>query len=246
MRSHKKDWEELAAVDPLWAIYSDPAHKFNNWDLDEFFATGERDVAEIMRWIGRTGVPKHQELALDFGCGVGRLTRALAQRFEKVYGVDIAESMITRAKNLNRDFRNCEFVTNEDSHLRMFPGSYFDMIYSRWVLQHLPDRMAIRTHIAAFVRCLKPDGLLVFQLRTGLSVGARLQLGRRLYSVCRAIGLGEQLIYSRLGINPIRMTTIPEAEVTALLTESEAKILAVERYSVRSGHGCIFYVTKLV
>lgn len=244
VRSHRQDWEELGAVDPLWAINSDPAHKFNNWNLDDFLASGAKDVAGIIRWMDENGLPKHRDLALDFGCGVGRLTRALAQHFGRVYGVDIADSMVARAKEINRDKPNCEFLTNEHSSLPIFPNDTFDLIYSRWVLQHLPSRSSIRAHIGSFVRCLKPDGLLIFQLRTGLSLKARLQIGRRLYAACRVIGIGERFLYSRFGLNPIRMTTISEAEVTALLLVAGAKLVDLERYSVSSGPGCVFHVTK--
>jgi SAM-dependent methyltransferase len=177
VNSHKRDWEELGTLDPMWAIYSDPTRKYGKWDLDEFFATGEQDVDRLMGWVAERGYPKHRESALDFGCGIGRLTRALARHFQRAYGVDIAGTMVARARQLNSGISNCEFLTTDDCNLASFPDHHFDLIYTKWVLQHLPDREAIRPHLIAFVRCLKPDGLLVFQLRTGLSLKARLQLG---------------------------------------------------------------------
>ena len=35
--------------------------------------------------------------ALDYGCGVGRLTLPLAERCEHVYGVDVSPSMLREA-----------------------------------------------------------------------------------------------------------------------------------------------------
>ena len=60
-------------------------------------------------------VPHHQ--ALDFGCGVGRLTQALAEHFERVAGVDIAASMIARARQENRHGDRVRYVVNERSDL---------------------------------------------------------------------------------------------------------------------------------
>src|SRR5258707_1026679 len=39
----RRDWDELAAFDPLWAILTQREKKVGGWDLDEFLATGERE-----------------------------------------------------------------------------------------------------------------------------------------------------------------------------------------------------------
>ncbi|HZI58619.1 MAG TPA: hypothetical protein VFF39_17695 [Verrucomicrobiae bacterium] len=38
---HARDWEEMAAIDPLWAILSAPEKRFGSWDIDEFLRTGQ-------------------------------------------------------------------------------------------------------------------------------------------------------------------------------------------------------------
>ena len=77
---HRQDWEHLAEIDPLWAVLTVPGRKGGRWDVDEFFATGEAKIGhvisttETLGWLGR------RERVLDFGCGVGRRTRALGGR----------------------------------------------------------------------------------------------------------------------------------------------------------------------
>jgi hypothetical protein len=44
----QRDWNDLAAVDPLWAIYSAPGKRHGRWDADEFFQTGETEIEEVM------------------------------------------------------------------------------------------------------------------------------------------------------------------------------------------------------
>ena len=244
LRKHKQDWEDLGNVDPLWAIFSQPERKYNKWDINEFFITGDRDVSSVMECAVRLGHPAGREIALDFGCGVGRLTRALARYFRHCYGVDVSESMIAKAKELNRSVPNCEFLVNVTENLSIFNENAFDLIYAKWVLQHLPSTMMIRSYIAEFIRTLKPAGLLVFQLRTHLSFKTRLQLGRRLYTVLRALRLNEQFLYERLRLNPIRVIAIPGQEVIDLLKAIGAQILEVQTYAVPSGRGKNFYVTK--
>jgi ubiquinone/menaquinone biosynthesis C-methylase UbiE len=94
----------------------------------------------------RLGYPSGREAALDFGCGVGRLTRALAKDFRRCYGVDISESMIAKARELNQSLPGCEFVLNTQGDLALFPDNHFDMIYTCRVLQHLPSRATIKLH----------------------------------------------------------------------------------------------------
>jgi len=135
-------------MDPQWAILTDPKGKFGKWDLDEFFATGENQMANVLAMAEGLGYPKQRETALDFGCGVGRLTRGMAKYFTHCHGIDISESMIAKAKELNQAFPNCQFTVNFADHLRVFPDSQFDLIYTAIVLQHLPTRVMIKSYIA--------------------------------------------------------------------------------------------------
>ena len=74
----KKHWNRFGETDPLWAILTQPDKKGNRWKLDEFFRTGEGEVATIMDYVRSLGINLRRSRALDFGCGVGRLTQALA------------------------------------------------------------------------------------------------------------------------------------------------------------------------
>ncbi len=68
MSKHKQDWEELASIDPLWAVLTHPDKKFGKWDTDEFFLTGEVEIGRVMDSATRLGYPKGRKLCLDFGC----------------------------------------------------------------------------------------------------------------------------------------------------------------------------------
>ena len=98
----KRNWEEFGRDDPLWAVLTEPTRKGGRWDPAEFFATGEGEIAELMADLDRLGIAVQRGRALDFGCGAGRLTQALAGQFERCDGVDIAASMVAEAERLNR------------------------------------------------------------------------------------------------------------------------------------------------
>jgi len=77
--------------------------------------------------------------------------------------MDVAPSMIRRARLLNRSYAHCTFVVNRGAHLRRFRTGAFDVIYSRLVLQHVPPAL-VRAYIPELVRVLAPGGVLMFQM----------------------------------------------------------------------------------
>ncbi len=198
-----------------------------------------------MEHAQRLGYPFGREAALDFGCGVGRLTRALAGHFGDCYGVDISESMVERACALNHAYSNCHFAVNVSENLRLFADSTFDMIYSVIVLQHVPNRAVITSYIREFVRVLKADGLLVFQLPSSIAPKYMRQTRMRLYSLLRNVGIGPRVLYEKLGLYPIRMNFIPQGQVISLLESCGAKVIDVQSDTLAPPHESrTYYVTK--
>jgi len=177
LRQVEKTWEYLANDDPLWAICTDPQRKGGRWDISEFKASGEGEIQTVLEYISKLGVNlDFAGSALDFGCGVGRLTQPLGKRFRSCCGVDISPSMIEHAGRLNQPLDRCRFVVNNRAELRIFDDNHFSFIYSNIVLQHMPPKLS-KGYLKEFVRVLKPGGLLVFQvadsLRAPLSVRLR-------------------------------------------------------------------------
>jgi ubiquinone/menaquinone biosynthesis C-methylase UbiE len=160
---------------------------------------------------------RRKKTALDFGCGVGRVTQALATHFEHVRGVDISPAMIQHARNYNRRGDRCEYMLNETSDLRGFPGDTFDFIYSSITLQHMPARFA-RRYIAEFLRVLHPAGLLVFQLPSR-------RKGRWSWLRSTAHKIVEPLAHP---FAPrVAMRGIPKEAVTRLLTAKGGQVLKI-------------------
>ena len=225
---HKQDWEQLAAEDPLWAVLSDPARRRNGWDVDEFLETGEREIYAVLARGDELGLPARFGRALDFGCGAGRLTRALAARFEVSVGVDISERMVEEARRLAADRPGCEFRVDETGDLQQFPDGSFDLVYSTLVLQHQPSRRLVAAYISEFVRLLAPGGAAVFQLPSSLGHVHRLQVGRRAYALLRAVGVPERELLRRTPLTPMRMLAAPEAWVRRTVAEAGGSVAAVD------------------
>jgi len=231
-RKHKQEWEDLASLDPYWAILSDPDRRHGKWDSAEFFLTGDTEITKVMEIASQLGYPSGRELALDFGCGVGRLTRALARHFQQCIGIDISEKMVACANELNQAFSNCKFIVNVEEDLSIFPDSYFDIIYTNIVLQHIPYKSTIKFYITEFGRTLKEGGLLVFQLPSHIPIKNRIQPRSKAYALLRLLGFDEKFLYEKLDLHPMKMNFLPEKEVVNLLNKWGGKVLHIQPYSI--------------
>jgi SAM-dependent methyltransferase len=123
-----RDWNTFGEIEPYFAVLTHDrflSERMSAADREAFFAFGEADIAQIFDLIDIA--PKS---ALDFGCGVGRLTRALVKRVDRVVGVDAAESMLRIARE---NVPNATFST-------AIPDERFDLIVSLLVFQHIPIR----------------------------------------------------------------------------------------------------------
>jgi SAM-dependent methyltransferase len=130
--------------------------------LSEVQQYWDRQAHTDPMWAAAWGKPVARRSALDFGCGIGRLTHALAEHFDQVYGVDISPGMIELARLHNRKGARVEYVCNPDTRLGEFANGSIDMIYSWITLQHVRPRFA-RRYMSEFLRVLAPGGLLLFQ-----------------------------------------------------------------------------------
>jgi SAM-dependent methyltransferase len=226
---HTRDnWEHLGATDPLWAVLTRRGMRGGRWDVREFFATGRAEIAALMAGVERLQRPVGRDAALDFGCGVGRLTQPLADHFRTVIGVDIAESMLAEARRLNTAGDRCVFVRNDRPDLRRYPNESFDLVYTSLVLQHLPPGAAMG-YVREFARLLRPGGLVVFSLPVRLSNSAK---GRAL----RLAPAGILALYRRLRRRPhMPMNPVPRDEVLAVLAEAALTVECVEADDTSGG-----------
>jgi len=214
----RRDWTRLGDTDPLWAVCVDPARKDGRWDLSEFNASGKTEIAFLIGELDRLGLGVRRERALDFGCGVGRLSGALLSYYGSVTGVDISPPMVELAGRLNP---GCDYVLNDAPDLRLAGDASFDLVYSSLVLQHIPPALA-RGYLAEFVRVARPGG--VIALLVPVSYG------------WSAPGLAYRLLPSALAgfvqrrcfgyPAPMRMRTLPARQVERVVAPLGARLVA--------------------
>jgi SAM-dependent methyltransferase len=223
-------WDRQAHADPMWAILTDPAKAGGRWNVDEFFATGVREVGAFMEQAAIWRKPVARHSALDFGCGIGRLSQALAGHFDQVYGVDISAKMIELARQHNHKGARVEYLCNPAGDLSHFANGSIDMILSWITLQHMRPRNA-RRYIQEFLRVLVPGGLLLFQYPSKpIGLGVRLARWKALLSRPR----------------PMYMNGMDREEVVELLERGGGRVLNVEQddKAIPGYHSLCYAVTR--
>ncbi len=159
------DWDSLARHDALHAVLSDPARADGGWNPTEFYANGRDAVARMFEILEENDIRFERRRALDFGCGVGRLSFALAGHFDRVTGVDVSSVMLDKARAAGVP-PNCELVLQTGPALPAIDRGGYDLVVSVLVLQHMHPRLA-RAYLRTLPELLTPGGVLFFQLPHG-------------------------------------------------------------------------------
>jgi SAM-dependent methyltransferase len=233
--SARQDWEDLSVLDPYWAILSEPARRFGGWDRDAFLRSGRTAIDALLGDGARFGLPLARHDALDFGCGAGRLTRALSSHFERCIGLDISAHMIDEAREVNADIKNCRFAVHETADLSPLDTHSFDLVVSLIVLQHIPAADAKARYIGEFVRVVRPGGLVAFQLPSQIPAWHRIQPGPRLYGLLRGAGVSRTTLYHQLHLHPIRMSHLTRSRVLAVIDAAGGRTLDIREQRVAGG-----------
>jgi SAM-dependent methyltransferase len=213
-RAHVRAWERLAERDALGAVLT----PFEGGDaspesLAAFWATGVADIEHVMALLGGLGCARSGGAVLDYGCGLGRLTAALAAHFDRAVGVDIAAPMLARATALSADPK-VSFRQIERGEPIALPGEQFALVLSLITLQHL-GRREIETTLRALAAVVAPHGVLHFNLPDDGTSTWRRSLQDR---------LPDALFYR---LRPMKMRGLPREQVVALLRSSGLVIVDV-------------------
>src|SRR6266516_2425610 len=96
-------WDLAAAEDAAWYVVTGVRGR------DEFFAQG---AVETDYYLAMCGVPRLHAatVVVEIGCGVGRMTRRLAELAGRVVATDVSGEMLTRCRQTLADRTNVDYV----------------------------------------------------------------------------------------------------------------------------------------
>jgi SAM-dependent methyltransferase len=132
-------------------------------DTERFVGDPARGREELESLFGRLRADPRGGTCVEVGCGPGRMTAALAERFDRVVAVDVSPEMLSRARGaVERD--NVEFRLVAGERLDTLEDARADVLICYLVLQHLPSRRHVLGYLREFARVLAPAGEAFVQL----------------------------------------------------------------------------------
>ncbi|MBX2856635.1 MAG: class I SAM-dependent methyltransferase [Rhodobacteraceae bacterium] len=165
----KAYWSGRGEIDAEFSVLTNPKFAADNIEKNrkEFYAIGEQDIQTLAAFFKRNNEPLDQvRSAIDFGCGVGRVSAAMARRFDKVIGVDISPGHLRKAETWfeSQNLTNGTFVHLSDLDvIETLPE--VDLFYSLIVLQHNPPPVMYEM-LKRLLRRVRNGGYALFQLPT--------------------------------------------------------------------------------
>jgi 2-polyprenyl-3-methyl-5-hydroxy-6-metoxy-1,4-benzoquinol methylase len=208
-------WENLGETEPHWSVLSSDLFKTSRIEVtrSEFYKSGFDNVETLFKTLERNNIDiAPLKTCLEYGCGLGRVTYWLAQRFDKVIGYDISRSHLQLAKKYLDEVG----IQNVALHHVKQPQdidsfSKADVVYSVIVLQHNPPPIISKT-IQGLIRALSRGGIAFFQVPT-------YRLGYR-FSV-------SEYLASEATKGEIEMHVLPQSEIFDILRKEDAKVIDV-------------------
>lgn len=164
-------WDERAREDALF--YVD-----DRGLLGDAFWDGAAEVVE--RFESDLGFTAAGDTIVEIGCGVGRLTRVLGDRAQKVFALDVSAEMLARAREHNAQLTTVEWILGDGTSLAPVPDGAADAVFSHVVFQHIPDPAITLGYVREMGRVLRPGGWAAFQVSNDPSVHRRKLLTRRI------------------------------------------------------------------
>lgn len=160
-------WDRMARKNPMYYV----ATGNREWELNDFFATGHKDVNRIMSLLQENENNKNYnngngnrnrngkvDRLLEIGCGVGRMSNAFVQYAEVVDAIDISREMINQAQSINTTPDRLRFTVCQDFEHVPFASAEFDVVVTYLVFQHIPYISMISRYLNEMARVMKPDG----------------------------------------------------------------------------------------
>jgi len=153
-------WDAKARENAMYYIHS--VLDYENPDRTSFWESGGENLDAT---LGPFGLEiSRNDRVVEIGCGIGRMTRAIAMRAAHVTGIDVSVEMVGRARRELADLGNVELVAGNGRDLDSVADSSADVVYSFIVFQHIPDPAVTCAYIREIGRVLRPGGWTVFQV----------------------------------------------------------------------------------
>ena len=179
----RRYWDSRAEDDAFF--YVDDRLEYGSPDMERFWEDCETDLEYLLSTVGAALQPSDD--VVDIGCGVGRLSRAIAKRARSVQAIDVSPQMLERAKAHNGDLDNVTWLLGDGTSLAGIDDASADAVVSHVVFQHIPDPQVTLGYVREIGRVLRPGGWAVFQVSNDPGLHGELGVVERARSRAREL-----------------------------------------------------------
>ncbi len=151
-------WDAAARENAAWYVATAYTEQ-----SPAFFAQGARETDDLLRFCAIEVTP--DDVLLEIGCGVGRMTGRLAELSRRVIAVDVSTEMLAHARANLRQHRNVDVVVVPGDGTLPLAAASVDVVFSYLVLQHVPSAEAQMHYLQESLRVLRTGGRLAIQIR---------------------------------------------------------------------------------
>jgi 2-polyprenyl-3-methyl-5-hydroxy-6-metoxy-1,4-benzoquinol methylase len=134
-------WTSLGESKPFWSVISSDENlgMMNDALKAEFYSSGVKNIEDFLQLLNLRNIDAGKlNRVLELGCGVGRLTKTLAEKFESVHALDISPGNIQIARNTLQEYKNIDFQILDSLDSITSLNGEFDVFVSLITLQHNP------------------------------------------------------------------------------------------------------------
>jgi SAM-dependent methyltransferase len=156
--------------------------EFTPAQLEQFFHKGEQLVEEIV--LPALKEAPSEGLVVDYGCGAGRVLRALTRRNVNCAGIDISATMLQHCRRLVPEVSSLHVL--DQNGRSSLPDGCARVAYSYAVLQHISRLSVFERAVGEICRLVMPGGLVAIHV------------------TCRDFEGGWTLNFERLSVYPRR------------------------------------------
>lgn len=174
-------WRRFGRDDPFFGVLTDDDHRSAALDeagVEALYETGVEYVGWLRSVVHDVAPDLRPRRALDFGCGVGRLTLPLAEWVGTACGVDISDSMLEVARARVDDQQVAGVTFLHSSEIATLPR--FDLVHSFIVLQHVRPRRGLRI-VADLLDHVDDGGMAILHVTYRSSFGRTARLRQLAY-----------------------------------------------------------------
>jgi len=175
-------WDRRARENPLFFV--DNSLDYNAPDVEAFWADGPRWLDDLLGSVGAE--LSERDAVVEIGCGVGRLTRPIAERAATVIALDVSGEMLARAREHNAHLENVTWIQGDGTSLAGVPDAQADACVSHVVFQHMPDPRITLGYVREIGRVLRPGGWGAFQVSNDRHIHRRRRGRERMRLVLNA------------------------------------------------------------